>query len=282
MTTRRGMSLVELLVAMTVAAIIGSSLVAMLLNQSRFSERLTAQRDSRAAARSPVALLGAELRMVDPEWGIESATTTVVRLRIPYAMGFFCGVGGGNYHVQLLPVDATLYAQGGHSGFAVRGSSGAYTWNASTTRGTGTASVCTNAVPAITLLTGGTMATVPDPGGTPPQPGTPVIFARRIEYSYGTSGVTGLRALFRRALDEAGNPAAQEIGGPYTDAAGASFAFFTRAAPTTSTTTAPTPLTDLVGLRIGLTGRAERNPRMSTGTVSSDLTTAFYFTNRRF
>ena len=51
MTNRRGLSLVELLVAMTVAGIVGASLIALLMSQGRWSERTTAERDSRAAAR---------------------------------------------------------------------------------------------------------------------------------------------------------------------------------------------------------------------------------------
>lgn len=282
MTDRRGLSLVELLIAMTVAAIIGASLVAMLVSQSKFSERITAERDARTAARTPVAILGAELRMVDPEWGVEAATTNAVTLRVPYAMGVFCGVSGGSYHVQLLPTDPALYAQPGHSGFAVRGAGGQFAWFASTTLGAGTLSVCTNAVPTIETLTGSSMITVPDPGGTPPVPGTPVALARRIEYSYGVSAINGHRALFRRVLDVPGANPAEEIGGPYTDATRARFTFFNRAAPTAATATVPSPLSDMVGLNVGLTGRAEVNPRMASTTVSSDLTTAFYFTNRRF
>jgi prepilin-type N-terminal cleavage/methylation domain-containing protein len=282
MNNRRGLTLVELLIAMVVAAVIGTSLVALLLRQSQFSERLTAERDARAAGRSPVAILGAELRMVDPEWGIESATTAAVVLRIPYAMGVFCGVSGGNYHIQLLPTDPTLYAQPGHSGFAVRQASGAFAWVASTTRGSGTASVCTSAVPAIETLTGSSVVTVPDPGGTAPDPGTPIMLARRIEYSYANSATTGLRSLFRRVLDISGSNPAEEIGGPYTTAAAAVFGFYLRATPTTLTASAPGTLSDMVGLNVGLPGRAERNPRMATQTVQADLSTAFYFTNRRF
>lgn len=283
MTNRRGMTLVELLIAMVVAAIIGTSLVALLVSQSQFSERLTAERDARTAARTPVALLGAELRMVDPEWGIESATTNLVVLRIPYALGVFCGTSGSNYIVQLLPTDATLFSAPGHAGYAIRGTGGAYTWYGVTTLAASNAtSACTSAVPPIDLLQGASLISLAQPATPPvvPIPGTPVSRYRRIEYSYGTSATTGHRSLFRRVLGVENTP--QEIGGPYTDAAAASFSFFLRAAPTVATTTVPADLSTIVGLNVGLPGRAERNPRMASQTVSSNLSTAFYFTNRRF
>lgn len=283
MTTRRGMTLVELLIAMVVAAIIGTSLVALLISQSRFSERLTAERDARTAARTPVALLGAELRMVDPEWGIESATTELVVLRIPYALGVYCGSSGSNYIVQLLPTDATLFSAPGHAGYAIRGTGGLFTWYAEATlAGSNATSACTNAVPAVDLLQGASLVSLAQPATPPtePIPGTPVILARRIEYSYGASATTGHRSLFRRVLGVDATP--QEIGGPYTDATRASFSFFLRAAPTVATATTPADLTTIVGLNVGLPGRAERNPQMATQTVSSNLSTAFYFTNRRF
>jgi prepilin-type N-terminal cleavage/methylation domain-containing protein len=284
MNTRRGMSLIELLVAMTVAGIVGASLIALLLSQGRWSERVTAERDSRASARGALSVLSAELRMVDPDWGVEAATTASLTLRIPYAMGLYCGTTGGNYVIQLLPTDPALYAEPGHSGFAVRDAGGSYTWYASTTRAASNAtSTCTGAVPAITILPNTTLITVPVPGSptSAPQPGMPVLLARRIRYSYANSGTTGLRSLFREVLDAGGDQTtAEEIGGPFLNTGAAVFNFFTRASPNVATGTVPSPLGNMAGVQVGLPGRAERNPRMTTGTVSSDLTTAFYFTNR--
>ena len=283
MTNRRGMTLVELLIAMVVAAVIGASLVALLVSQSKFSERLTAERDARTAARTPVALLGAELRMVDPEWGIESATTDLVVLRIPYALGVYCGASGSNYIVQLLPTDVTLFSAPGHAGYAIRGTGGVFTWyQVATLAASNATSTCTNAVPPIDLLQGASLVSLAQPATPPtaPIPGTAIVLYRRIQYSYGNSATTGLRSLFRQVLGADAQPA--EIGGPYTDATQARFSFFLRAAPTVATTTVPGDLTTIVGLNVGLPGRAERNPRMAAQTVSSNLSTAFYFTNRRF
>jgi prepilin-type N-terminal cleavage/methylation domain-containing protein len=283
MTNRRGLTLIELLIAMVVAAIIGTSLVALLVSQSKFSERLTAERDARTAARTPVAILGSELRMVDPDWGIESATTELVVLRIPYALGVFCGTSGSNYIVQLLPTDATLFSAPGHAGYAIRGTGGLFTSYASTTiASTNTTSTCTGATPPVDLLQGASLVSLAEPATPPvtPIPGTPMILYRRIEYSYGAAAATGHRSLFRRVLGVDNTP--QEIGGPYTDATAARFSFFLRDTPTVATTTVPADLRTIVGLNVGLPGRAERNPRMAAQTVSSNLSTAFYFTNRRF
>lgn len=283
MTNRRGLSLVELLVAMTVAGIVGASLIALLLSQGRWSERTTAERDSRAAARGPVAIFAAELRMVDPSWGVESATNDVVTLRIPYAMGLFCAPSGGNYVVQLLPTDAALTAQPGHAGYAIRNNGGLYTWYQVVGKAASTASTsCTGATPAVEILPGTTLVELTMPGTPPaaPDPGMPVMLARRVRYSYANSGTTGLRMLYREVLDIGGDAVIEEIGGPFTNATAARFTFYTRTSPTAAVATVPAALSDILGLQVGLPGRAERNPRMSTGTVSADLSTAFFFTNR--
>jgi len=284
MTNRRGLSLVELLIAMTVAGIVGASLIALLLSQGRWSERTTAERDSRAAARGPASILAAELRMVDPSWGVEAATTQSVTIRIPYAMGLMCAPSGSTYIVQLLPNDAALMDQPGHSGYAIRNNGGLYTWYQVTGKAASTATTsCTGATPAVEILPGTTLLALTMPGSPPttPDPGMPVMLARRIRYSYANSGTTGLRMLYREVLDAGGdNSATEEIGGPFTDASAARFTFFTRSSPTVAVATVPSPLTDILGLQVGLPGRAERNPRMATGTVSADLSTAFFFTNR--
>jgi prepilin-type N-terminal cleavage/methylation domain-containing protein len=284
MTNRRGLSLVELLIAMTVAGIVGASLVALLLSQGRWSERATAERDSRAAARGPVSILAAELRMVDPSWGVEAATNQSVTIRIPYAMGIMCAPSGSNYIVQLLPNDAALMAQPGHSGYAIRNNGGLYTWYQESGKAASSAATsCTGTTPAVEILPGTTLVALAMPSSPPatPDPGMPVMLARRIRYSYANSGTTGLRMLYREVLDAGGtDAAAEEIGGPFTEASAARFTFFTRTSPTTAVATVPSPLSDILGLQVGLPGRAERNPRMATGTVSADLSTAFFFTNR--
>jgi prepilin-type N-terminal cleavage/methylation domain-containing protein len=281
MTTRRGVSLIELLIAMLVAAIIGASLISLLVGQSKFSERLTAERDARGAARSAQAIMAADLRMVDPDWGVESATTTLLRVRVPYALGIFCGVNGSNYLVQVLPVDPAQFDEAGHAGYAFRGAGGVYTpYTVAGRTVVGSTSACTGASPAITVVPNAIIVQLPQPATPPavPFPGTPVMLYRRIEYTYGTSTVHGQRALFRTILAGDGN-ATVEIGGPFL--ATATFGFFARATPETMSGTAPVPITNLVGIQVGMPGRPERNPRLANQTVSTDLTTSIYFTNRR-
>lgn len=281
MSTRRGVSLVELLIAMLVAAIIGASLISLLVGQSKFSERLTAERDARSAARSAQAILTSDLRMVDPDWGVEAASTTLLRIRVPYALGVFCGVNGTNYIVQVLPVDPAQFDEAGHAGYAIRGVGGVFTpYTVAGRSVVGSSTACTGATPAIEVVPGATIVQLPQPATPPAEPvaGTPVVLYRRIEYSYGTSTVHGQRALFRTVLVGDGNVAV-EVGGPFLGTA--AFAFFTRAAPETATGTAPVPITNLVGIQVGMPGRSERNPRLATQTVSTDLTTSIYFTNRR-
>jgi hypothetical protein len=204
-----------------------------------------------------------------------------MRIRVPYALGVYCGVNGSNYIVQVLPVDPAQFDEPGHAGYAIRGAGGAYIPYAVGGRTVvGSTSACTGASHPITVVPNAIIVQLPQPATPPaePHPGTPVLLYRRIEYSYGTSTVHGQRALFRTVLVADGGTAV-EVGGPFLNTA--AFAFFTRATPEAATTTAPIPITNLVGIQIGMPGRPERNPRMANQTVSTDLTTAVYFTNRR-
>ena len=67
---RRGFSLVELLVAFTLVAILGLMLTRFLLAQSRFTEHQHALREARMVSRHALNILESELRMVQDSGGI--------------------------------------------------------------------------------------------------------------------------------------------------------------------------------------------------------------------
>ena len=49
-------------------------------------------------------------------------------VRVPYAFGVLCGSAATIYTVSLLPVDATMFAEPGFTGFAIRSNlTGIYT-----------------------------------------------------------------------------------------------------------------------------------------------------------
>jgi prepilin-type N-terminal cleavage/methylation domain-containing protein len=288
MHSRRGVTLIELLIAMTVASILGGALMTLMLAMNRFEEREEGLRGARRAGRAAVNSLASDLRMVDPEWGIEAASATSITLRVPYAMGLVCGSTAVLHTVMLMPVDSVALAQPGLSGFASRGSGGAMTTHTlalTLAHINSTPASCTSAgVQTITAASSEPNArtrpiTLAGLGFTILPAGTPVLLFRRVRYYFGTSGQSGLSgrtALWRDWLDDGAG--AVELTGPYD--ASAAFRFYNTSS-STAQTAVPSPLTNIYGIELFLPGESERTARKRTGPEQADLTTSVFFMNRR-
>jgi len=72
-TLRRGFTLIEILVAMVIVAIIGAAFTKLLASQSRYFDQQTNIRKARSVARNSMNILLSDLRMVQDRGGIESA-----------------------------------------------------------------------------------------------------------------------------------------------------------------------------------------------------------------
>lgn len=285
--TRRGVTLVELLVAMTIAAILGSALMSLMLSMNRFEERAEGQRSARRADRGAVTAMVDELRMLDPEWGIESASATSLTVRIPYALGLVCSSTSSMQTLMLLPVDSVALALPGISGYAWRGSGGAMTpettsltlgWPGSTPSACTTAGIQTISAPASAPNAKTRPVTLTGAGLTVLGTGTPVLLYRRVRFYFGASAqadLSGRTALWRDWLDDGAG--AEELAGPFD--AGAEFRFYDLDA-TTAQTTVPT-LTDIHGFEFYLPGESDRTPRQRSGPEQADMTTSVFFANRR-
>ena len=288
MKSRRGVTLIELLIAMTVASILGGALLTLMMAMNRFEEREEGLRGARRAGRSAVNSLASDLRMVDPEWGIEAASASSITLRIPYAMGLVCSSTVILHTIMLLPVDSVAMAQPGLSGFAARGTGGTmtpYTTTLALSYPGSTPTACTTAgIQSITAATSEPNArTRPITLGglalTVLPAGTPVMLYRRVRYYFGASAITALSgrtALWRDWLDDGAG--AQELAGPFD--ATAAFRFYNLSA-TTAQTAVPSPLTNTYGIELFLPGESDRTARKRTGPEQSNLTTSVFFTNRR-
>ena len=94
----RGFTLVEILITVVVAGIIGGALMSLVISQQRFYARsdnhVLAQQNIRAA----VDLMAAELRMASPE-DIVTAASDSVTIRFDLVRGVVCGGGSGSTHV---------------------------------------------------------------------------------------------------------------------------------------------------------------------------------------
>lgn len=285
--SRRGVSLVELLLAMIIAVVLGSAMMSLMMSMSRFQEREEGLRSARRASRSAINMLVAELRMVDPEWGIEAASASSITIRVPHAMGLVCSSTALLQTILLFPVDSVLLTQPGLSGFATRGSGGAMTAHTATMTMAlpgSFPSACTSAgiqsiAAPVTAPNAGTRAlTLAGIGMPVSTAGTPVMLYRRIRYYFGASaqaGIAGRTALWRDYLDDGAG--AVELAGPF-DAA-AAFRFYNLAA-TTAQTSVPT-LTDIRGLEFFLPGESDRTARKRSAPEQADMTTSVFFVNRR-
>lgn len=285
---RRGLTLIELLISVVVAAIIGAGMISLMLSANRFDELTESQRGARRVSRAAINALTTDLRMVDPGWGIELASASSVTVRIPYAMGVICSSTATTQVIALLPVDSVAFASPGYSGFAVRGGSVTDVFTGGTLTESGSwPAACTTAgvvqiagtAAAPNARTRAVTITLPGTGvGTPRDVGEAVMLFRRVRYYFGTSGQTGLTGrtgLWRHHLNAGG--AAEELAAPFD--ATAAFAFYVNDAAA-STGTAPVTLSDLTGLELILPGESDRAPRLRNAPAEAPLRTSIFFVNR--
>jgi prepilin-type N-terminal cleavage/methylation domain-containing protein len=271
MRRRPGLTMVELLIALIVLAIIGGGMVRMLNSQAEFYEHQGAGRNARSISRAAVNVLLSEMRMVEVPNGVVAATPASVTLRVPYAIGIYCGSPSGISTIALLPTDSAMLAEPGFTGYAWRSRLGPYNY--------------VEAGASLQLPVPGTcIAAGINPialriGVTPVLPvgadvGTVVMLTRRITYAFAPSAaVPGRTALWRR-LD--GTGVREELAAPF-DAA-ARFRFY-RLNDNTAQDIVP-PLTDIRGFELVLDGASEKSPRISGAPRRAPLTTSVFFRNR--
>jgi prepilin-type N-terminal cleavage/methylation domain-containing protein len=144
--TRRGVTLVELLVTVVILAILGTGLTRLMTAQALFYEHQGAGRTARAVSRAAVNVLLSEMRMVEVPGGIVAASPTSVTFRVPYAVGLVCGPAAGGTTITVLPADSAMFAEPGFSGYAWRNGAGTYTYvEVGAAVGTAAAAACTAA-----------------------------------------------------------------------------------------------------------------------------------------
>ena len=251
----RGFTLVELLVALTVFALIGTALARYLLAQSRYTEQQTALRGARMVSRQALNTLESELRMVQDSGGLEAASADgkLITARVPYRFGLNCGVQGSRNVLSMLPVDSLTLAQAVFAGFAWRNASGSYTWVLTTTAPTATQNVtkCTgngaNQAGIVTFTLSGRSGQVLDvePVQNTAPVGQPWFFFQRITYEFrASSAYPGQVGLWRTVQGKA----AEEVMAPFDTSA--RFKYWPRGG--TASVAAPPPLHEIQGLDVVL------------------------------
>ena len=268
---RSGLTIIELIVTIIVLAIVGGGIVRMLNSQAQFYEHQGAGRNARSISRAAVNVLLSEMRMVEVPNGVVAANPTTVTLRVPYALGVYCGSPSGVSTIALLPTDSAMLAEPGFSGYAWRSRLGPYNYVE------GGAALALP-VPGTCVAAGITPMAVRI-GVTPVLPagvdvGTVVMLTRRITYAFAPSAdIPGRTALWRR-MDATG--VREELAAPF-DAA-ARFRFYRL---NDNTAQDPVPvLTEIRGFELVLDGASEASPRLTGAPQRAPLTTSVFFRNR--
>lgn len=225
---RPGFTLAEVIVALTLTAIIGVSLTGVFVTQSRYFDHQDKTSFARSVSRGAMNMLISELRMLELDGALVApATAKKITVRAPYAIGVFCGLQGGDPVLSLIPSDPIMMQDAKHSGYAYRTSStGRYTYVESErySASSMTIAVCTTAG-VQTFANGRVLRMTPAPAATEPAlvVGTPVMVYQLISYEFRSSlEMPGTIALWR--TPEAEPNAREELVAPFDTSA--RFAFF--------------------------------------------------------
>jgi prepilin-type N-terminal cleavage/methylation domain-containing protein len=280
MKARPGFTLVEVLIALTLTAVLGAAMMGAFVSQSRFFDHQDKLGAARAVSRGALNIMMSEMRMVEKGGGIvPTPTNTELELRVPYVFGMVCSTAASTLTVTTLPADLSGIGSMDFSGWAFRGSSGAYTYMEAPIIATALTNavggpVCNTAgiVPGTGIVPGGTVVTVPLSGATPAV-GTPVFLYRRITYEFAPSAAVSGIALWRHVDGELN---AEELVAPFDNTA--RFRFFESDAASAQDAV-PTTLSDVTGIEIVLDAVSER-PNGDGTFQTVPLTTAVHFRNR--
>ena len=287
---RDGLTLVELLVALTVTTIAGAALIQVMLAQNRASGTNEAWRVARAVSRGSLNRLLADLRIAEAEGALDASTVDGrnLTLRVPYAIGVACNTTLP-MAVTLLPVDNTQWSAARFAGFAWRdNTTSAYRYRTTSFHGAtiftpGTGSVCATA--AITTLPasagGGTAGRVVNLNASSlgtglPSIGMNVFVYQQVRYRFAPSAaLPGRTALWREVLNGGPN---EELAAPFDSTA--HFSFYVVGSDVAQAAV-PSPRSLTRGIEIHLDGMSEAAPPGSTDPKRVELTTSVYFKNRR-
>ena len=296
MHTRRGFTLVEILVALLILSIIGGGLVNMILSQTRFAEKQMSSRNARNVSRNAMNIMLTDLRMVQDNGGLIGASNDSVAVRVPVAFGLYCGRVSGINTLSLLPVDSAMTALGYYGGWASRDSTlETYAYNDAnsvvpfSSLPAGIATTCTDTIagPGISTVTfngrtGKIVQTTDGPVGSP-VPGWPVFVYQFVTYRFeASSAFPGRMGLFRKVKSGSNSAKIDEIIAPFDTSA--KFRYYilnadtAQWAPPASDTAS---LNRVRGLQLYLAGASARTPQTSISATTAALVTGVFFKNRR-
>ena len=284
--SRRGFTLVELIIGMVIFAIVGALFTQLLLTQGRFFDKMGAGNSARNVSRASLNRMVSDLRMIEATGGVVAASPTSLTVRVPFALGVVCGSntspstsGNSSTAISILPVDSVVYNAPGFFGYAWRSATtGAYTYvenPAAQTKNSGQ-NLCGGV--GITTLPNGLTARL-TPVVTGSSLGTPLFLYRRLRYEFKAStAVPGKVGLYRTTIFPDLSETTEELVAPFSNTA--RFRFFVVTDNVNAYDNPPALLSDLRGIELHLDGMSERPVQGSISAESAPFTTAVFFKNR--
>lgn len=287
---RRGFTLIELVMAITILAIMGLAFTKLVRSQVRFADRQASAKDARDISRSGLNALLTDIRMVDADSGIVAAARDSFTVLAPYAEGIVCGSNGSGTGsvIALLPYDSLTYAEGGYSGYAYIDTTTTgvsyrqvyqYVKNSTVptrldSAGAATSSPCRTSTDTVSIFKQGAVFV---------QPAIPdrsrfqaAMLVRYVTYSFKPSStVRGARGLYRRVLN--GPRGDEELVAPFDT--GAQFRYYLVNGTKQSSVTGSS-LNQIRGIELQLDARSDRVVPGSATQPTAPMKTAIFFKNR--
>lgn len=277
---RAGFSLAELVIALTLTAVVGAAVTTLFVTQNRFFDAQAKLGNAREVSRAALGTILADLRMVEQQQGVVSASDSVLVLRVPFAMGIICSATAASITAMMLPIADEIAGDRllSYRGYMFRSlwsptNNGQYTYVNATPSGVaaGNAATCTGNGINPAVVPNSRLVTL-TPGHAGAQRRWPIMMWGQITYRF-TPLASGGRGLFRQAAGQIN----EELVGPFANTA--SFRFLTGALNDPSQAAPPTPLSNLNGIELVLDGLSER-PNADGSYSAVPFRTSVYFQNR--
>lgn len=291
---RRGFSLVEIVTALTILAVIGAALTKMTMTQTRSFQYENGARRARATSRGAMNILMSDLRMAQDIDAIDSVDTVNNRwidLKVPLVFGVVCQVNVGSVVLSLVPADSFQLATSKYGGYAIRNkSTSRYRYTDATSSSgmtAGNAAICSGAgyyadTARVAGRSGSVVTVTPAPVGGAAVGDIAFVWQHvRYQFSAATEYPNRL-GLYRRVRGKADTDSTfEELVAPFSTSARFSYYTDPPAYRDTALKTAPASLNTIRGLQIFLPAESSDTVPGRTAPQRANTTTSIFFKNTR-